>query len=485
MNLIDREGLVAVYINPKTLEPNVLSAARPNTGSDAMVKKMMAASLDAAKKSGSRIKTVKAGGFPINTIVSPDLGAPISMGYQGGIAYAALDINTLGGFLKRVGGSKEPALASSSLYKTTMDSVGSATMRTYADLGQLAGLAKTAVQRFDLNEQGFKLQPLLNALTTLGRYGSAWKVSSEGLETTGVFAPDMRGGDAALYKLLTTVKDVPLTAAEVVPATALTFQTGSSDPQGFYDYINKLVDQSKLNPGGIDPLLTKELGLNFRQVALEWMTGEFASATFETKPKPNASNAVSLLGETVVYIGASDEALAQNSLEAVLPRLVELGNKLAENEKALSYKPSKATIAGTEVTRYPIAQGLALTSAVSNGYLLIATSDDAMVAALAQGPRLNESAAYKAAMARVPANASGYAYADTSRSFLVSSKQIEDNLTAALALGADMRPSVARKLSQGLQKLMTFTADRVGPQVTWTEVKDGVIRTKSFQPVRW
>lgn len=481
-SLIDREGLVAVYLDPKKLEPQVLLAARPSQGADAKVKKWLQDSLESARKSGEKVVTAKSGGFPVYTIRSSEI--PMSLGYQGGIAYASTNLGTLSGFLKRVGGGTEPGLAASSLYKSAMDGAGSGVLRIYADLGGLAGVARAGAKEFSSELPKIQLEPIFKALTTLGRLGATWKLSPDGLESTTLFAPDARGGDQSLYDLLTARPSVDLRAATIVPANAATFTTGASEASAWYSYISDLVDRTKLNPGGLDPLLRRELGMDFRKVALSWMTGEFATATFTTNSTPNASNATSVLGESVLYISTNDEAAARSSLEAILPRLVEQGNRLA-GQKLLDYRPSRAKIAGVEVSRFPIAQGVSFVTATRDGFLLLATSDDAMIAALGGGPRLTDDPAFKAAFARVPTTATGYTYADLPRNLRDGAALLTQQLEAGISLGLDVKPSTAKKLGSSLQKLLTFTADRAGPTIGWSEVGSNGIRTKNFTPIKW
>ena len=481
-SLIDREGLVAVYLDPKKLEPQILLVARPSLGADAKVKKWLQDSLNDGRKKGEKIATAKVGGFPIYTVGADPL--PMSMGYQGGIAYAASDLNMLTGFLKRVGGDAQPGLAASSLYKNAMDGTGNGVLRIYTDLGGLAGVARAAAKQFSSELPNIQLEPILSALTTLGRLGMAWKLVPDGLESTTLFAPDPRGGDQTLYQLLTARSRTAFKAANLVPANASSFATGTGDATAWYNYVSGLVDRTKLNPGGLDPLLRRELGMDFRKVALSWMTGEFATATFTTNSTPNASNATSVLGESVVYISTNDEAAARSSLEAILPRLVEQGNRLA-GQKLLDYRPSRAKIAGVDVSRFPIAQGVSFVAATRDGFLLLATSDDAMIAALGGGPRLSEDAAFKTAFARVPPTATGFSYADLPRNLRDGSEALAQQLQAGIALGLDVKPSTAKKLTTSLQKLLAFTADRVGPTIGWSEVGSNGVRTKNFTPIRW
>ncbi len=481
-SLIDREGLVAVYLDAKKLEPQVLLAARPAPGADAKVKKWLQDSLDNARKGKIKVLTAKAGGFPVYTLQTGEM--PMSIGYQGGIAYAATNLGTLSGFLKRVGGSAEPGLASSSLYKNAMDGAGTGVLRIYADLGSLAGLARVAAKEFGNELPKVQLEPIFKAFTTLGRLGASWKLATDGLESTTLFAPDARGGDQALYDLLTARQTVTLKAASIVPANVTTFSTSAGNADGWYGYVSDLVDRTKLNPGGLDPLLRRELGMDFRKVALSWMTGEFAAATFTTNSTPNASNATSVLGSSVVYISTNDEAAAKASLEAILPRLVEQGNRLA-NQKLLDYRPSRAKIAGVEVSRFPIAQGVSFVAATRNGFLLLATSDDAMIAALGGGPRLADDAAFKTAFARVPTTATGFTYSDLPRNLRDSADALSQQLEAGIALGLDIKPSAAKKLTTSIQKLFAFTAERAGPTIGWTEVGSNGVRSKNFTPIKW
>jgi hypothetical protein len=482
--LIEREGLVAVYLDPKNLEPRVLLAARPSTNSTARVNKWLQDSLNNTRKSGGKVVTSRAGGFPIYTMNNRDLDMPMSIGFQGGIAYASTDLNTLGGFLRRVGGGTEPGLAASANYRNAMDGAGSGTLRIYADLGGLAGVARLAAKEFGDDLRGVQLEPIFKMIATLGRLGAAWKLSADGLEQTSLFSPDRQGGDDQLYSLITATNNITLRAASLVPANATTFATGSGNATAWFDYVSTLVDRTKLNPGGLDPILRRELGLDFRKVALSWMSGEFATATFATKSTPNPSNAISALGDSVLYISTNDEAAARSSLEAILPRMVEQGNKLAE-QKLLDYRPSRAKIAGVDVTRFPIAQGISFTTATRDGFMLLATSDDAMIAALGGGPRLADTAGFKAAMARVPANANGYSYTDLPRNLREGAEALSEQLQLGLAAGLDIKPSTAKKLSEGLQKLFAFTADRTGPQISWSVTGGNGVLSKSFTPVKW
>ncbi len=482
--LIEREGLVAVYLDPKNIEPRLLLAARPSMNATARVSQWLQDSLNDARKSGGKVLTSRAGGFPIYTMNNRDLDIPMSIGFQGGIAYASTDLNTLASFLRRVGGGTEPGLAASANYRNAMDGAGSGTLRIYADLGGLAGVARLAAKEFSDDLRGVQLDPIFKMIATLGRLGTAWKLSTDGLEQTSLFSPDRQGGDQQLYSLLTAPSTVTLRAASLVPANATTFTTGYGDAGAWFDYISALVDRTKLNPGGLDPILRKELGLDFRKVALSWMSGEFATATFATNSTPNPANAGSFLGDSVLYISTNDEAAARSSLEAILPRMVEQGNKLA-GQKLLDYRPSRAKIAGVDVTRFPVAQGLSFTTATRDGFMLLATSDDAMIAALGGGPRLADTAGFKAAMTRVPSNANGYSYTDLPRNLRDGANTLSEQLQLVLAAGLDIKPSTAKKLSDSLQKLFNFTADRTGPQISWSVTGSNGLLSKSFTPVKW
>ncbi len=473
--LVNREGFVGIYLSPKTQQAGFLLAARPALGSDAKMRAWLGKSLADARKSGG-VNSYRVAGLPVYA------DGLLNYGYEGGLAYAATDSQTLTEFLSRYKGQtqnfKTSSLGGSANFDEIMKNVGDGNLRVYADLRNVTQLARAAVDAFDPElPNGIKLEPLLDSLTTLGRYGAALKVTPEGLDTTTLLVPEKRGADVQLQRLLTPNTTLDLKAAGVVPASAVGFSTSANNPQATYDWLSSLADRTGLQPGGLDGFFKQELNVDVQRSLLSWMTGEIASATFVGK------GATQSLGESVTYLGTKDDRAAAQALETVLPKLIETGQKLAGQKNAAKF--SKAQLGDTTVYRYPLADQVTLVAAVKSGYVMIAQSDSALLSALGTGPRLESSQSYKTAVARVPKDALGWNYGDTTASLKSAAGGVGQVLDLALPLALDLKPSTARKLSAGLTDLLNFLGDRAGFAVGWTEAVSSGTKMRSFQPIKW
>ncbi len=474
MTLLDREGFVAVYASAKSTVGYLL-AARPASNADKQIKAMQAAAVKSGVQGSMKIQ-----GFPVYR------SSFLNFGYAGGLAYAASDTTILNQFLSSVKGiAKDKTLGNSSSFAEVMNEVGGGNVRLYADLRNLTQIGRAIIDGIDPELPGIKLEPVLDAITTIGRFGGSWKISSEGIDSTQYLVPEKRGVDKQFAQLMTPKTNASLKAASVVPASAVGFTVQQLDVTGWYNWLSNLVDRTGLNDGGLQPFFKQEFGLDVQKDFLSWMTGEYATANFNLKASSaGSSNPLAALGDGVTYLGVSDEGAAKNSIARMLPKLIETGLNLAKQNKG-NLSPTKTTMSGVEVTRYPISQGVALVTAIKDGYLMLSNSDAAMLAALSSGARLNDSATFKAAIARVPQNALSYGYGDTTASLSSTADTIGTLLDLGLSQGFDLKPSTAKTLSSGLKGMLNFTANRAGSAVTWTEAVANGTKTKSFQPVKW
>jgi Protein of unknown function (DUF3352) len=468
--LVDREGFVAVYLSAKTNQIGYLMAARPAVGSDAKIKAWTQRTVRETKARSTRVSN-----FPVFT------STMLNFGYEGGLAYVASDLTTLGEFLGRFRNearyTDKPSLSGSSTYSEIVGGVGAGNLRFYVDLRNVSQLARGAIDMIDPDLPGIKLEPLLDSVTTLGRFGASWKVTSEGIENTTLLVPEKRGADVQFAKLLTPNDKLELRAADVVPASAVAFSTSSSNPQAFYSWLSNLADRTGAQPGGLDAFFKQEFKIDAQKSLLSWMTGELASATFVGKGTLQA------LGESVTYIGTKDPAATERAIETVLPKLIEVGQRLAQQK--VNSKITKTKLGAVNIYRVPMAENLPLVAAVKDGFLMIATSDTAITAALASGPRLESSASYKSAVARVPKDALGWGYGDTTTSLKSAASASQQVLEIALTASLDLRPSTSRKLSAAINGLLNGLANRAGFAVNWTEVVSSGTKTRSFQPMKW
>ncbi len=467
--LVNREGLVSLYLSPKSGQVGFLLAARPASNADAKMQKWMRDSARNMEARGTKIL-----GFPVYQ------SSFINFGYMGGLAYAASDTATLNEFLSRFrnqGNFSKPSLAGSTSYDEVMKQTGEGNMRLYFDLRNASQLARGIIDMVDPEIPGIKLEPILDALTTYGRFGGSWRITPEGIDNTIITVPESRGVDTQFARLLTPKDPINLRAASIVPASAVGFSTSSNNPVLFYNWISSMLDRTGANPGGLDAFFKGEFGIDAQKSILNWMTGEIASATFVGK------GATQSLGESVTYLGTKDEKATTEMIEKVLPKLIEIGQKLAQ-QKANS-KFTKAKIGNTDIYRFVITENFPIILAIKDGFLMVATSDTGITTALSSGAKLETSTNYKTATARVPKDALGWSYGDTTASLKSAAEGAGQILELALSLGLDLKPSTSKKLVNGITGLLTALSERAGSAVSWTEAVPAGTKTRSFQPVKW
>ncbi len=475
--LLEREGLLTISLNAKTGLPSFLVVARPAAGSEAKVKKWMVDSLPSGKQK-NKITSGKIAGFPYYS------DGETSFGYQGGLAYASSDLNTLGGFLRRVAGKETgAALASSQQYKAVMSHVGNGLLRVYADVSNVGRSVSSLLAGQDLPLGNIRLDPIIQAMVTFGRFGTAFKISKDGLATTSFSQPNPNA-DKDLYNAMQTAPTLELNAAQVVPASALSFSSQSMNPTALYNALNKIVDSSKLNPGGLDKLFVRDMGFDARRSLLPSLTGEVATASFAAPRSSSTDAGRGQLTQDVYYIGATDERAVQSALDAIVPRISEVVNTLTENNHGQNVKPIKQKLAGFDITRYSLAPNLAIVSAAKDGYLILALSDDAMITALGSGPRLADTDRYVAAHDKLPEGARllGFGFGDRAQQLRVMNGELSG---IALSQGLNMRPSEAKKIADGVKTMIDFAIDRVGDELTYTVQSDGGMLSRSLMPVKW
>ena len=467
-SLVEREGLVSLYLSPKSGQVGFLMAARPASNADAKMNKWMRDSAKSMSARGTRVQ-----GFPVYQ------SSVLNFGYMGGLAYAASDTAMLNEFLSRFKNvpNSKPSLAASSSYSEVMNQVGTGNMRLYFDLRNASQLARGIIDMVDPELPGIKLEPVLDAITTYGRFGGAWRIVPDGIDTTTITVPEARGADTQFARLLTPKNPIDFKAASIVPATATAFSTSSNDFTQVYDWLSGLIDRTGVNPGGLDNFFKTEFAIDARKSILGWTTGELASATFTGR------GATQSLGESVQYIGTKDPKATEEMIEKVLPKLFEIGQKLAQQK--VNNKFTKTQIGAVNIYRFVLSENAPLVLAVKDGFLMVAMSDSAITSALASGARLESSANYKSATTRVPAGALGWSYGDTTTSLKSAANGAGQILELGLTLGLDLKPSTSKKLVSSITDLLNLLGDRAGFAVSWTEAVAAGTKTRSFQPIKW
>lgn len=404
------------------------------------------------------------------------------------VAYAQADdlllISTnpevLRGVLRRLGGADEPNFADADGYTQTLSDLESGTFYGYLDYAGIADVAEPFAQGFGFDQL---VTRLLSAFRTAGVTGGVARLTDDGLTTEGFQAVDAEGGDRDLYTLLTSGEAADLETQSFAPSDALGYSVSAVDLSGWYDYLNSLATSVPELGGDLDSLLLSFTGINLRETFFDWTDGQVVTITTGLgEPSEPGVPSDNLLGEAVYLFSSSDENETQQGL-AVLFESVSQSVSAFSDPMGGSGGATSGTeqIGETEVTRYNITDGVSLSYAVTDGYALIATTDDAMRSVLEADGSLDVD------FNDVPSGASTVAYSDAQATLEGTAQQIGSQLELAAGLGGSrgLNFDDVENASSVLEEYLSFIASRLGTSVGYSERSDEGVSSASETEVDW
>ena len=403
------------------------------------------------------------------------------------IAYAQADDllmlstnpDVLRGVLRRQGGADEPNFADSEGYSQTLGTFDSGTLYGYLDYAGIADTAEPFAQGAGFDQLAARLA---SAFRTAGVTGGVARLTDDGLVTQGFQALNPEGGDSELYTLLTSSESADLETQRFAPADALGYSVSAVDLSGWYDYLNNLATSVPELGGDLDSLLLSFAGINLRQSFFDWTDGQVVGITTGlgevAEPGVPSEN---LLGEAVYLFSTRDESEAEVGLATLFQSLsrsvAAFSDPMGGTGGATS---STEQLDGVEVTRYDITDGVSLSYAVTDGYALIATTDEAMQSVLmANG--------LDADLSSVPEGASTAAYSDAQATLENTAQQLSSQLELAAGLGgaSNLNFDEIESASSVLEEYVRFIASRLGTSISYGERAEPGITSYSETEVDW
>lgn len=477
IDFISRGGIISLHWPAKMAQPQILLVAQPKAGLDKVVTRVFA---DLSKSTKTKkVTTLKEGAYRFY-----QEGTDTFYGYQNGIAYLSNDATALRGFLRRLGGSKEPNLLQNATYGNTMNSVGPGVLRAYINF---AGAATTVKSLIDLSSGGSSSkegQLLANSLKTLGQFGGSLSVDAKGVTSTSILFPNPNGGDAALYALLVP-KMQKFTLPTMLPASASSVGIANFDLNAVYKYLNTWI--GRLGGEGspsINDLVLQSAGIDLNKNLLSWVGTEFAVVSFSTKSSgkvADPTNPLSSLEGSAAYIKVKDESAAKKGIDLMIDALLSQSGPMESGDVGAT-KRGTTSVEGTDVVSVT-SEGKGIWYAVKNGALILTASAADMKSALASGPRLASDSGYTSALKRVPSAISAFSYSPKPviQSRLAIRQQLETGL-----VGLSGGTSVQRnQLVTVLTNVIDSLQKRAGITLGYTTFQNGKIISKSTQEVNW
>ncbi|UCH25479.1 MAG: hypothetical protein JSV66_16345 [Trueperaceae bacterium] len=485
LDLVGREAWLAVSVSSFNPLPAITLVARTSPAATSAF-----ASLISEAAGSEMVRVSSEGGLPFYIQRFESTDTPLN-----GLAYAqAEDIlmlssnpDALRAVLRQLAGSNDPGFGSSEGYTGTLAKLPEGNFYGYIDYSQIADVVEPLAKGFGFDQL---VGRFVQALDTAGSSGGVVSLTESGIESQHIQALNGSGKDLALYLLLSSSFPASRTPLSFAPETALSFTSSRIDLSGWWNYLNDLAGSTPELGGDLDDLLSIFVGVDLRSTFFSWSGTQVTTITTGladvTEPGLPSSN---LLGEVVYLIETFDEEAARRGLSQLFSS-VSAGIASFADPMGGSGNASTTThvVAGTEVVSYDIASGLSLSYAISDGFVLIATSQDAMATVLhAKQNGAGLQPGLERLKAEIPDNVSSFTLSDDRASLEGTARQLTSQLqlVSGLSGAANLDFDAVSQASGAVETFMQFIAMRLGGTVSYTLKRDGSVISFGKTEVSW
>lgn len=495
LDVIGQEAWFVLSISPFNPLPAVTALTRTSPRAAEALAGMLA---DHVAEAGLQPLQEGAHTFYQEAIEDPDSPFPaIAYAQAGDLVVLSSNPETLRAVLRLLGGSGEPSFGAGAGYAATLGTLGSGTLYSFVDVPRIVAAAMGFAGPM-LQGTGFDqaIARLVAALNTIGVGGGVLRIVPDGTETESVQIlsdPDSAdfAGDRDLYNLLTTNFGAGDAALAFASPTALGVTGSYVDFGGWRNYLNGLLASvPELGITSLDELFLM-LGLDIDTTFFSWAGTRVGSVTtgLTEAVEPGVAPA-NFLGEAVYLIEATDAATAEAGLSQLFMTVGALAASFADPMGGAGgmVTPEQRQVAGVNVTRFAVMDGVELSYAVVDGYALIATSDAAMdevLGAYAAGGGM--SAMFADMGTQVPNDARSFTISDN-RSTVAGTAQMiasQIQLTAGLGGAADLDFDAVTMAGDRLEAFLLFVSSRLGGSYSYGTSEGGVLRSYGRAQVAW
>lgn len=398
--------------------------------------------------------------------------------------------DALRGVLRRLAGSDEPSLAGASGFASAAE-LTDGNLFSFIDMPSVVRTASTFASPFAA-EFGVSalLDEAVSALSTVGVIASSTTFTADGMSSNSLQV--VGDSSATVRNLLLNREAASRDALGFVSEGALGVASGFSNPTGWWDYLNTLLAKyPELGIGSLDELFLAFGGIDIRAGFFNWVGSEMTTVTtgLTTAAAPGVASE-NLLGQNLYILRTSADADAQAGLDNIvntMSMLISSFTSLDGSSAAPAELGTTELVEGVSVRTLDVTDGVTLSYAVTDGFVLVATDGTSVAEALqarAAGGSPSETIARM--LEQVPAGAVSYSVADTGASLRGLAGQVSAQIETVAGLsgeGVDFEALDAA--SNGLEEFLNFVADRTGGSWSHTQISDGVIRSQGFSEVDW
>ena len=416
----------------------------------------------------------------------PDLPVQVlAVAQEGSLLMLSTNPDTLRGVLRQLGGSNDPAFASSQGFQQTLAQLGGGNFYGYLDFSQIVSAISPYASGFGFDELVTRLS---QAFDTAGVSAGVGRVTADGFESESLQAVNADGGDASLYALLTDATAVDMSVSALAPEGALSFSSSATNLSAWWDYLNEVSASTPELGGDLDTLLLTFLGLDLRSTLFNWTGDQVTTITtgLGEVAEPGIAS-TNLLGETVYIIESTDASASEAGLGELFDTASSVIASFADPSGGMgSADKMTDTIAETEVYSYNITDGVALSYAQKGDSAYIATSADAMSKTLiVSGNPLTGD--MQALLAQVPEGVSSFSIADNRASLAGTAQQVGAQLEMMAGLGgaSNLNFEAVEAASDKLEQFLAFVAEKLGYSVGYSQRSPESIYGYGTTAVSW
>ncbi|AWT34256.1 hypothetical protein DM785_00840 [Deinococcus actinosclerus] len=394
---LGREGIAGVFsVQGKkgTFQPALLAVTRSGALTDELLGELL------PEKPGARV-----GRYTFSRVDG------LFAGTSNGLTYVSSDKALLMAYLGRLSGKAAPTLAASAPYAAAQRAAGTQELGLYANFSAAAKVIRSQLAQIMLPRL---LSPVVDALDTLGQFAGGLTTTAGGWTTASAQVVNQSGKDRPLARILLDTTDFGVqgvipASAEAVRATACHPETGA--------YLGRwLTRVDLLEPFGF--LTDSQLASHLEQAG-RYLGDECAQVTLAggLKAALNQEDPLAGLATTVSYQRVTDRAAADAHLPEYARSVNDALEGLRGTVKSLATSGMDALMDGAMADRDTQAlmlgaglagasqgkgldeslAGLKMVYAFRGDYLITAFSQEALDAALAEGPVLADDAGFRAA----------------------------------------------------------------------------------------
>ncbi|MEX2535965.1 MAG: DUF3352 domain-containing protein [Trueperaceae bacterium] len=401
------------------------------------------------------------------------------------VVVASTNPEVLRGVLRRLAGSGEAGFTSGDGYESTLGELGEANGYAFLDYEQLAAALQplgTGIG-YDL-----LIARALSGLQAIGTGGSIVSIEDDGLESASIRIPG--AGDPALSALLVGQEPASRDPLQFVHPDALGVSVVHLDLPGWWNYLSELARSAdELGNPDLDQMVMQFTGIDIRATLFDWMGTQAATITGELgSPVAPGVPSENLLGEVVYLLETTDEAAAGQGLSMLFGMAGGMVAGFADPSGSGAPAIEQRDSSGVQVTSFGIAPGVSVAYGVSDGWVLIGTSDEAIdraFAARASGGGLQGE--LERLVGEIPQEATSFSLNDMQETLAQTGAQMAVQMqTFAGMSGGDIDFDALESAGTAIEEYFRFLAERAGGSFSYSVTEGaGVQRTYGQAEINW